>query len=337
MSGEFNREFQEQLPRKPYCSNELAFGVKVRSRPVALAHKYIQLNSPWVKWCLVFDLDYPATSYAAYDVDLPWPTFYVHNWRNSHAHLIYALTNPVYTCDNARLKPLRYAAAIEAAYIRRLGADPGYAGLIAKNPWRDDFWSVFAYNGLSYELEELACHVEGELKPLPRRAKETWGLGRNCTLFEKVSAWAYRAVRRYWEPGRVGGGWDTAVLEKCAELNGEFPSPLPSGEVSCTARSVARWVWRRFTPGGLSEWQRRQIGRRWAVESKRGEGLELLRGGLTAEEVSEACGASLRSVRRWRQEAGMREPTTTEKEPWAALGMSRATWYRKRAREAGLS
>ena len=29
MSGELNREFQEQLPRKPYCSNELAAGLTV--------------------------------------------------------------------------------------------------------------------------------------------------------------------------------------------------------------------------------------------------------------------------------------------------------------------
>ena len=325
----FNREFQERLPQKPYCSNELAFGVKVRPRSIALAHKYIQLNSPWLKWCLVFDLDYPATSYAAYDVDLPEPTFYVHNWKNGHAHLIYALKSPVYTCDNARLKPLRYAAAIEGAYTRRLEADPGYAGLIAKNPWRDDFWSVVGYKGLTYSLEDLSCHVEGELRPLPRRAKETWGLGRNCTLFDRVSRWAYKAVRQYWEPGRVGGEWDRDVLGKCDEINGEFPSPLPSGEVRCTARSIARWVWRRFTAAGLSEWHRRQVGKRWSVESKKDEGLELLRSGLTAEEVSEACGASLRTVRRWRQAAGMKEAPMTEAEPWAALGISRRTWYRK--------
>ena len=147
--------------------------------------------------------------------------------------------------------------------------------------------------------------------------------------------WFLSSLRRYWEPGRVGGGWDTAVLEKCAELNGEFPSPLPSGEVSCTARSVARWVWRRFTPGGLSEWQRRQIGRRWAVESKRGEGLELLRSGLTVEEVSAACGVTARAVRMWRQAAGMREAPMTKKEPWAELGISRRTWYRKYRDKAG--
>ena len=65
------------------------------------------------------------------------------------------------------------------------------------------------------------------------------------------------------------------------------------------------------------------------MESKRGEGLELLRGGLTAEEVSEACGVHASTVRRWRQDAGMREATVTEKEPWAELGISRRTWYRK--------
>ena len=62
---------------------------------------------------------------------MPPPTLTVSNPDNGHAHLFYGLTTPVGMSDAARDAPIRYAAAVQAALLVKLCADPGYAGLIA--------------------------------------------------------------------------------------------------------------------------------------------------------------------------------------------------------------
>ena len=55
---EFNMEtFKNQLPIKPYCSNDLSVGVSIRNKQKALEMLYIQANQPAIQTCLVFDLD----------------------------------------------------------------------------------------------------------------------------------------------------------------------------------------------------------------------------------------------------------------------------------------
>ena len=77
--------------------------------------------------------------------------------------------------------------------------------------------------------------------------------------------------------------------------NAGFPCPLDHQEVKHIAKSVARYTHTRFTPEGFSAWQAAQ-GRKGGRVSKRNP-------------VPDS------------------EQTL---EPWRALGISRATYYRKK-------
>ena len=53
---------------------------------------------------------------------------------NGHAHLLYALKTSIRTAPDGKIKPLRYAAAVDSALRKNLGAETGYSGLICKKP-----------------------------------------------------------------------------------------------------------------------------------------------------------------------------------------------------------
>ena len=69
---------------------------------------------------------------------MPAPHWIAINPENGNYHLGYLLAAPVARTNAARLKPLRYLAAIEHVLAKKLGADMGYVGLITKNPVHGD-------------------------------------------------------------------------------------------------------------------------------------------------------------------------------------------------------
>ena len=229
-------QFRASLPKRPYCTDDFATGLRIRARALAASKRFLQPNGPTDKVWLVFDLDYPGASVAWHDANLPAPTWTAQNPANGHAHLAWGLEVPVHI--NGRVEPIRYAAAIEAAFGEALKADPGYSGLISKNPLHES-WRVTWGPSELYGLEQLAEWVD--LKA-PRKRREPAGLGRNCELFDHLRGWAYKAVRGYWRPGGMNA-WQDACLERAERLNC-FEVPLPYAEVRATARSVARWTWR---------------------------------------------------------------------------------------------
>ena len=54
-------QFQDRLPKKPYCSDNLDYGLIIRPKEISLKYKYIQPNSPYYLHYLVFDLDYESS------------------------------------------------------------------------------------------------------------------------------------------------------------------------------------------------------------------------------------------------------------------------------------
>ena len=269
---------QENLPHKPYCTNNFSEGLKIRPLQTALSYKYLQLNPPAKKAFVVFDIDRAGAALAAEDADLPAPTLTVVNPENKHAHLIYALACPVCVSIFGRAKPQRYLQAIYYAYLQRLGADTGYSGLIAKNPW-SPYWDTLENGNAVYELSTLADYVSTladyvELAP-PRKLKYN-AAGRNCTLFDSLRAWAYEAIRQYLAPGGEAA-WHSAVSSEAIAFN-DFAEPLPGQEVKHIARSVARWTWRCFGPVTQAEYikethtseaQRARVGKRWEKRTPR--------------------------------------------------------------------
>ena len=82
-----------------------------------------------------------------------------------------------------------------------------------------------------------------------RKQLPAYGLGRNCTLFEKTRLWAYKAIRQGW-PGF--DQWVDAVVDRATGYNVQFEQPLPANEVRHTAKSIAKWTHSNLTPAGFS-------------------------------------------------------------------------------------
>lgn len=243
--------FLENLPKKPYCTDELGY-LEIRIINQAIKKKYIQPNSPWnLRW-FVYDIDRPTASVDWYELDAPAPNIVATNMQNGHSHLFYGLEFPVYKQPEAHQNILRYAASIDVALNKKLNADPGYAGLISKNPLHD-FWKVESFEKREYDLEWLADYVDLEPYKDKRSYLPPIGLGRNCTLFDLTRHWAYRQIRRtnYYLN-------EEFFIYECTQYatgkNSDFPIPLPYTEVKSTGKSVGKWTWKNMSPEGFNKW-----------------------------------------------------------------------------------
>ncbi|MCX7689109.1 MAG: replication initiation protein, partial [Fimbriimonadales bacterium] len=217
---------------------------------------YIQANPPHLRVWSIHDCDYPGAALAWEAAGLPPPTWAAINRENAHAHLVWGLSAPVLVDGmGARDAPLRYLCAVESCMREKLRADPGYSGLITKNP-AHPLWRVLRGPRLAYELGELAEWLPDLDRHKPRQGvnPEAVGLGRNVCLFDRTRKWAYPAVRQYWGGGLEGwNAWLSAVNTRALVYNGDFAQPLDGREVWHLARSVAKWVWRHFTPQSFAD------------------------------------------------------------------------------------
>jgi hypothetical protein len=234
-----------RLPRKPYCTDDLQQGLMVRPLAIAIKKRYIQPNPPGKTSYLAFDVDREDAGAAWLDCNAPRPNFIIKNPENGHAHYLYALEHAVCTTSAARQKPLQYLAAIERAISSELNADPGYCGLIIKNPHHGHWQTIVVEPGF-YSMSALAEHLDLSAKPANEERRCQSGLGRNCTLFDNLRQWAYRAVSDHWKPNGQRS-WDIAVRDKAHSYN-TFPEALQSKEVDQIAKSVSSWVWKHFSP-----------------------------------------------------------------------------------------
>ena len=287
-NAQFKQDFYEKLPHKPYCSDDLGHGVIIRPKKTAIQKPYIQHNPPCLVTSLVFDIDRSDAYFAWSDVNLPEPTWIAKNPENCHAHIGYMLATPVCTTHRARQNVIEYLAKIEQAYSLALGADRGYSGLITKNPCHTA-WENHIFGVEPYELNYLADFVE--LTELKTDLREVSGLGRNCMMFDTVRYWAYKEIRAH--RGSTFDIWLRKVLEQCQNANGAFIEPLPYSEVKATAKSIARYCWKK-DGYHYQEFIDRQS-RKGAIGGQKSKG-----GG--------------------RPSLG---------EPWIEMGISRRTWFRK--------
>lgn len=252
--------FIEHIPDRPYCTDDLGAGLQIRPKATALQRVYLQPNGPCMVWALVYDVDRrvvdPEKLATVWEqVGMPEPNFATINRANGRGHLVYMLASGVCKTSAARLEPLRYAAAVQSAMCAALDADPGYAGLVTKNPLHG-CWQTWEIHGQGFTLGELAGYLD--LSAANSRqyrvpdGERPHGLGRNCTLFDDGREWAYKAIRDYWAPDGLHR-WSAVVLERLSALNGQFSAPLPFTEIKATAKSISKWTWTHITPDGLQE------------------------------------------------------------------------------------
>lgn len=280
----------------------------IRPSITASRMRYIQANPPWLRSWLIFDVDRPGAALAWDDAHLPEPYWTSQNPENGHAHLCYGLDSPVLLGHHDRQRPMRYLAAVETAMRTKLEADPGYSGLITKNPmhkvWRT-FWhpvgGLYCLDDLS-EWLELPKYINKRDKP------ERVGIGRNVDTFDHL-----RKVRAYpnvlkWKHRKEQGGfvrWIAWLYEMAQQHTHENHStPLDYRECHHIAKSVGTWTWKNFSEAERSEWARMK-GRAGgkakgaAYEEKRVSARLMKAQGYSYNEIAAELSVSRRAVIGW--------------------------------------
>lgn len=299
---------EQHSPTKPYCTNSLASGLRVRSLEVALTMAYMQINPPSLCHAMVFDIDRAGAAYAAQDAGLPEPSVVIITPKNRHAHIWYLFYAPVFTSDAARQKPLEYLAAIQRTMGRILGADMAYSGLITKNPLSDAWLSLYSLDApvRCYTMQQLHEDI-GVLDPKPKKTDDVSGFGRNCTLFDKLRNWSYVAIRRHRGGLRRDSRvvWEAECLDKAASLNAEFLSPLSFAEVRNIAKSTARFCW-KHDPEQEAAFHQRQSDKgkqsgiaRQPCEDKMTSARLMRASGMSTRQIGDELGVSHMTVSRW--------------------------------------
>lgn len=252
--------FDDLIPSRPYCTDDLNLGILIRPRALALQCRHIQLNRPHSFDWVCFDVDRPDAYRCWEDANLPPPTFIVVNPDNGHAHLAYALAAPVHRFWSSRRTPLEWLAAIQRGYTLRLAADRAYNGLLIKNP-RHPHWRAQWLAAQPYTLLDLDAALDQNDKASLRRKVEEFGEGRNVAIFNAVRGAMYQGVQRDLNsPEQIF----RRTRDRAIAANRQFERPLSDREVNQIARSISRWIAKKFSPETFSEIQRARARRRWA-------------------------------------------------------------------------
>ena len=315
MEDAIKDHFIANLPKKPYSSDDFQYGVKIGKAEAAIKRKYLQHNPPVQTVWLVFDCDRASPYESACQQSFtPPPNIEVVNKQNGHSHLFYGLQAPVTITEMARIKPIQYLAAIEFSLSQKLDADQNYCGLISKNPLHQD-WHTIQRRSELWTLGELADWLDLPSK-LPEKAQIN-GLGRNCTIFDTVRKWAYKEVLKY----RLASNsqeFYKAVRKACDGVNITFPTPLSEPEIKAISKSIAKWVWSKYT-GRLSDQDWAQyvkdthtpeiqaargrlsgMARNKKIELLKQEARELADGGFfTQAEIADSLGVSQQTISLW--------------------------------------
>ena len=248
VTAEIFRRFYELAPAKPYSSDDLEYGIKIRKKLNAFTRRYIQPDHLIRRW-LIFDLDHTSPFFwDDWDWHIPAPNFITRNKNDPRCHIVYGIS-PVCVSEAAKLKPMQFLAAIQTAYTERLRADQSFTHLITKNPLSGYFRTEHIHDRI-YDLAELADYVDLEQRHWTRKRAsndEQYGVSRNVALFHRLRYWAYDNVTYHREQQTPYQAWMNEVLARAETLN-TFAQPLPYGEIKATAKSVGKWVWGKYWP-----------------------------------------------------------------------------------------
>lgn len=305
----FIDEVLTSLPYRPYCSDDLADGLRIRPLQTAKNRRYLQINPPTQQHYLVFDVDRQGAAFAWEDCNVAPPNYAAINPENGHAHLVYKLAEPVATSENARLEPLRYLAAVERGYRIELGADAGYSGLVTRNPYKTRTLCIHKHE---YDLFELSDWLKRDLGEYAEQETVVAGLGRNVTLFDTTRVWAYKAIRFYRVPerSRLFNVWRKEVEDYALGINAQFPTPLAYSEVKATAKSIAKYCW-KHDPRAEQEFSQKQakrgalggkasgVTRAKANEDKRIQARLLSAKGMSQRAIAKELAVSVGSINSW--------------------------------------
>jgi len=240
------QDFLRDLPHRPYCSNNLFRGLNIKPISEAIKKKYIQINPPSLIYYLVFNLNHSHAALAAQNANIPEPTFSIIDNTGS-GQLAYRLTLPICISEKGKKHPIEYLAAIQDMYIKALGADISYDGLMINNPLNPNFKCLVG-KGKSYTLNELAKHVDLTVlkrsKWRHKKQEERGYLGKNVDLFDTLRFWAYDRVHHAKKA--LFSTWLEQVTTEAIRINSGHLS-VCKNEVKWVSQRVARWTWDEYT------------------------------------------------------------------------------------------
>jgi len=293
--------FKEHLPKKSRSCDNFDVDNKVRYITEAIKKRYIQPNDFNSTQWLVFDIDRAVCPDSIRNDNLaPEPTIFVKNPKNGHAHLFYLLKTPVHQNSHSSQKAVQFAAAVEYGLAIKLDADMSYVGMLAKNALHAD-WEVLHTIPQAYELHELAESVDTTALNTPLKERLNYGLSRNCSMFEEVSKWAYKAIRQGWPDYNQ---WHKAVLTRVEMLNRQLEKSMDYNEYKHIAKSIANWTHGNFSKSGFAQWQSNNgklsgIARAKKSDDKRIQAHQMRSNGLTQQAIAKALGVSQQTIAIW--------------------------------------
>jgi hypothetical protein len=297
------RFFIFSLPSKLACTNTLG-NLTYEARKIAIEKNYLQANPAYSLNWLVYDVDKNTSIYEWYDLDAPAPNFIATNRLNGHSHIFYGLNLPVYKQSMSSFKTLSYTADIDRALTYALGADRSFAGFLTKNPISENWITTIPQT----DLYDLSDFLDNRLILSHLKKHETdpiIGLGRNCTLFDTVRTWAYKEVKHFFNNSTLERFFESVLSFSLNYNKTVFYNPLPFLEVKDTAKSIARWTWKNFSPKVFSIIQQRRakklsVIRKEKVDARAVEIIKLKEKNtkMTNKKIAEIFGISVPTVKR---------------------------------------
>ena len=265
------------------------------SPALAWTKPYLEINAANSYPAVILDCDDRETVVdAIQDGVLPEPNWIVTNLKSGYHHVAWCLAAPVHRYPEARIPPLRYFRRIAERMGQLADADPGYAGVLTRNPMAaaDPHTRTTWLAREPYSLDVLAKVLPFGWKP-PVLSRTS--IGRNVDLFRSLMRWAGQRENLAVD-----------VFTAALTINQQFATPLPLSEVRATACQVekyrARWAaygWHRLLWLARKAAAGRKSGaaRRAAVEGRDRSLLTAVLAGEAMRAVARAHGVSEGTVR----------------------------------------
>lgn len=251
-------KYKSQIQEYALCCDDFNDGVYRNPKEKALLKKYIGFNNRSFVNGLVFDVDHEYGAIAWDLVGLPKPNIIIQNTNNGHAHLLYALKSPVLKTDAAKIKPLKFAAYVQAGLTERLKADKAYADILMRNPLNKNESRTICNDIPEYGLDYLSDFVREDFSTQNKKQNrnDIYGLGRNVNLFEDLRQIAYKDVLRY-KSNKSYNDFFNDMFSKAIVLNNfsNATDPLSHNEIKQICQSICKWTWMNFSKEKFSEIQ----------------------------------------------------------------------------------
>ena len=221
-----------QLPSYPFILTER--GVYRRPLAEALKHPRIQLNASNSTAVVTIDVDsdsWIAECARRRERNLAVPSWVTYRYSNHRAHVAFVLKMPVHKNAESSRRAMWYLAAILAFLQDSFNGDPGYTGLITRNPiYKSSELCTQWTKGKGFTLKQLALGMPAEIKAVSKRRLLNNAIGRNCSMFSTLMKIAGCPQNRTLE-----------LLPVALTLNAQFEHSLPECEIARTVKSVERY------------------------------------------------------------------------------------------------